>query len=81
MKHLRHFCAATVLSFTFVLATFAGDMQCGVVSPPPDPPASVLGETTNEVTVTNEESSAETSFVDPLTELTLNLLQSVLALF
>ena len=80
MKHLRHLCAATVLTFTFVLATFAGDMQCGVVSPPPDPPASVLGDTTNEVTVTNEE-RPETSFVDPLTELTLNILQSVLALF
>jgi hypothetical protein len=80
MKHLRHLCAATVLTFTFVLATFAGDMQCGVVSSPPDPPASVLGEPTTRVTVVNEESPA-TSIVDPLTELTLNLLQSVLALF
>ena len=80
MTHLRRFCAATILTFAFALATFAGDMQCGVVTPPPDPPASVMGETTPGVTAATEENT-ETSFIDPVTELTLNILQGLLALF
>ena len=80
MKHLRRFCAATVLTFALALATFAGDMQCGVVSPPPPPPASMMSETVPTVTATDED-SAEPSIVDPVTELTLNILQGLLSLF
>ena len=80
MKHLRRFCAATILTLTFALAPLAGDMQCGVVTPPPNPPASVMAETTPEVTESGED-SPETSFIDPVTELTLNILQGLLALF
>lgn len=80
MTHLRRFCAATILTLTFALATFGGDMQCGVVAPPPDPPGAVIAETTPGDTAETEEST-ETSFIDPVTEFTLNILQGLLALF
>ncbi len=80
MKHLRHFCIASVLTFALTFSAFAGDINCGVVSPPPTPPAPLTGQMTTGVTATNEESS-ETSFVDPVTEFTLNILQGLLSLF
>lgn len=80
MKHLRHFCVASALTFALALSTFAGDINCGVVSTPPNPPASVTGDMPNGVAATNEE-SAETAFVDPVTEVTLSILQDLLSLF
>lgn len=77
MKHLRHFCLASALTFALTFSAFAGDINCGVVSPPPDPPASVMRE---GVTAMNEEST-ETFFVDPVTEFTLNILQGLMSLF
>jgi hypothetical protein len=82
MSSLRHFCVATVLIFTLAVPTLAGDMQCGVVSqPPPDTSiTSVTGEIATGAATTNE-TSAETTYVDPVTEIALSLLQGVLALF
>ncbi len=80
MSRLHRFCIATVLTFALTLSAFAGDIHCGVVSTPPPPPASVMGEMPDGVTATDEESS-ETSFVDPVTEFTLNILQGLLSLF
>lgn len=83
MKPLRQLCAATVLVFALGLPAFAGDMECGNVPPPPPPQqtASVIDDTATGTTATNETSSEETTFVDPVTELTLDILQSVLSIF
>ena len=78
MKHLRQFCAAAVLTFALTLSTFAGDIDCGVVAPPPQ--TAITGNMATGITATNEEST-ETSFVDPVTEFTLNILQGLLSLF
>jgi hypothetical protein len=82
MKCLRHLCFASVLTFALALSTFAGDIHTGVVSPPPPPPqtTSVMGEMATGVTTINEEST-DTSYVDPVTEFTLNFLQDLLSLF
>lgn len=80
MKHLRHFCLASTLTFALAFSAFAGDINCGVAPPPPTPPAALTSQIDTGVTTTSEEST-ETSFVDPLTEFTLNILQNLLALF
>jgi hypothetical protein len=81
MNRLRHFCAATVLTLTFAFAVFAGDMATGVVqSPPPPTHASVIGDISCGFTAMHK-TTTETSFVDPVTQFTLNIMRSVLALF
>ena len=67
MKHLRHFSVVTILTFMLTLSAFAGDMECGVVASPPHQ-ASVTGD-------------MATGYVDPVTEFTLNVLQSLLSMF
>ena len=76
MKHLRQLCAVAVLMFALASSAFAGNMECGVVAPPPNPPVSVMGDT-----ATNGMLSTETAFADPVADFTLNILQSVLSLF
>jgi hypothetical protein len=71
MERLRHFCAATILTFTFTLVAFAGDMQCGVTSESPSQQTSITGDMATGATVT----------VDPITGLALDILQSLLSLF
>lgn len=77
MKKLRLFLTTMVLTLVFAASTFAGDMQCGVTSQTPvQPQAQTTSDASSEVTTTNEISA-----VDPLTELALSLIQSVLSLF
>lgn len=75
MKHVRQLCAVAVLMFVLASSAFAGDIHCGDVPTPPDPPA-MMGNMECGFMGT-----AENTFVDPATELTLNILQSVLSLF
>lgn len=81
MKHLRQLCASAVLIFAFTISAFAGDIDCGAIPPSPNPPASVTGDIHCGFMATNETSGTETAFVDPVTDVTLNILQSVLSLF
>lgn len=81
MKQLRQLCAIAVLTFVLASSALAGDIQCGDVPPPPVPPASAMGDTSNGITAINGASSTEDAFVDPVTEFTLNMLQSALSLF
>lgn len=78
MKHLRHFCLASALTFALAFSAFAGDINCGILSAPPIPPPPVTGQMT---TGTTETSETDTSFIDPMTEFTLNILQGLLSLF
>lgn len=81
MNRLRQFCAATVLTLMLVFAVFAGEIATGVIPPPPPPQhTAIMGGIATGVTI-SDESSIETAFVDPVTMFTLNILQSVLALF
>jgi hypothetical protein len=81
MKHLRQLCAIAVLTFALASSTFAGQIDCGVVDPPPNPPASVTGDMQCGFMTTNEMATAEDTFADPVTDFTLNILQSVLSVF
>jgi len=79
MKRLQQLFASFVLTFLLSMSAFAGD---GVIitmktEPPPPPPASIA---------TNDRAEAEGIITtmratDPLTEVALSLLPSVLALF
>jgi hypothetical protein len=80
MKSLRHFCAITVLTFTLTLSAFAGTIECGTVPPPPSTQTATRNDLTTGITVIDE-GSAETATIDPLTEFTLSILQTMLALF
>ena len=80
MKCLRRFCFASVLTFALTLSAFAGDIHTGAVPPPPDTPIATR-DIDCGVIQTSENSISETASVDPMTELTLNILQSVMALF
>ena len=82
MNRLRQICAVTILTISVTLSAFAGNINCGVVEPPPpDPSASVTGEMATGATATNDSLSAETAYVDPVTGLALDILQSLLSLF
>jgi hypothetical protein len=82
MKHLRQLCATAVLTFALAFSSFAGTIDCGVVSPPPPPnPASITGDMATGITAADGTSAPKTAFVDPATDFTLNILQSVLSLF
>jgi hypothetical protein len=83
MKNLRQLCAITALTFALASSTFAGQIDCGEIPPPPPPPqetSSVMG-TIDYFTAINGTQSAETASINPVTEFTLNILQSMLALF
>lgn len=83
MKALRRFCAASLLTLALTLPVSAGYISTGVTSPPPPPaPASAPGDSSTSVageisTTKSEEATAN----DSVTEIALNLIQSVLSLF
>lgn len=83
MKQLRLFLAATALALSLVVSTSGGEILCGVTSQPPaQPPASTAAnETSAGVPAISETASGEAPAVDPVTEIVLNLIQSVLSLF
>jgi hypothetical protein len=93
MKRLKLSFATGILTIAFAVSTaIAGQMPCGVTSPPPPPPAeaSVTGDLPMGVTSTSSSSDDSvtgnmpfgvTSEINPVMEFTLGLLQSVLALF
>jgi hypothetical protein len=78
MTRLRHFCLASVLTFALAFSALAGDINCGIVTLPPDPPASVTGEVDPGATGTGE-TSTETTYGDPMTELMFSILPRFLS--
>jgi FlaG/FlaF family flagellin (archaellin) len=82
MKNLRRLCGAVVFTLALTITAFAGDIQTTVTSPPPSQPAQTAtlnGDIQTGVTGQVETGSSEAS--GSATEITLNLLLSVLALF
>lgn len=73
MNRVRRMCATTLLSVVLAASSvLAGNMPQGVTSSPPSPA---------ESSVTGNMPQGVTSGIDPVTEFTLSLLQSLLSLF
>ncbi len=83
MKTLRQLCVASVFVFALAVPAFAGQIDTGSPTPPPQPAQSATAQGEIQTTVTGQEerSSGEATAADPATEIVLNLLQSVLSLF
>lgn len=83
MRHLRRTFLASVFTLTLALPAFAGQIEIGYAPPPPPPTqaATANGEIQTTVTGQEETGSGEASATDSATEIALNLLQNVLALF
>jgi hypothetical protein len=81
MKVLKQFCAVTVL--TIMLAQVAPAEE-GVIHPgviPPPPPPTTNGVIHPGLTAPGEEINTENEIIDLVTEMTLNFVQNLIALF
>jgi Spy/CpxP family protein refolding chaperone len=76
MKKLKSLCGAVVLTLLLALPVFAGQMTTTVADPPP-PTAD--GQMTT--TIAGQMQTGSSEAVDPVTQVALSLLQSVLSLF
>ena len=81
MKNLRQLCVALTFTFALALPALAGEIQTTVAPPQPAQTATANGEIQTGVTGQEETGSSEATAAGPATEIALNLLQSVLALF
>jgi hypothetical protein len=83
MKNFRQLSVALVFLFALTMPAFAGQIETGIAPPPPAQPATAGGQIDTGVTTAGqiETGSSEATAADSATELALNLLQSVLALF
>jgi hypothetical protein len=78
MKHLRLSLAVITLMLALSLSAFAGDIQCGVTSTQPPNQAST---TSNRENFASSGTVSENTAIDPVTEIALSLMQSMLSLF
>lgn len=80
MKSKRPYFAASLLTFTIAISTFAGDLPTpGATQPPPPSPAT---EPADDSTGTNGDMhTGAASSYDPTLEAAMSLLRSVLSLF
>jgi hypothetical protein len=69
-----------VLILALALSAFAGDMSTTVVSSPPPPTEQAMTQGDISTTVAGDMTTGVTA-IEPATEITLNLLQSLLSLF
>jgi hypothetical protein len=76
MKRVQRLIAAFVLMMALALSAIAGDMPGPGIKPPP-PSIEATGNMPGPGVVATDSASA----IDPVTEFTLSLLQSVLSLF
>jgi len=76
MKTLRQLCAMVVLTLALTASVFAGTIHTGKTEPTPTPQPILQTDGTIHTGVVESEPEADT-----VTEIALNLLQSVLSLF
>ena len=81
MKTLRQLCVASVLTLTFSLSAFAGEIQTTVTSSPPPQTMTANGEIQTTVTGQAETDSSEATAADSVAETAMNLLVTVLSIF
>ena len=73
MKNLRQFCAAIVFTLALTFSALAGDINApGLTTQPPPPP---------QPSATGDTARSDAARLDPLTEITLRMLQSMLSYF
>ncbi len=75
MKQLKLSLVATIMTLALATSTFAGDMQCGIVSQPPPPQTNEANTTAPSEIQTGDAST------DPVTDVLLIILQDVLLAF
>jgi hypothetical protein len=84
MKTLRQFCVMLVFTLALTIPALAGEIQT-TVAPPDPPPASTSSTAPGDIhtTVAGDISTtiSEEATTASMTEMALNLLQSVLSLF
>lgn len=81
MKSYRNAAAALLLAMAITTSAIAGEMQTGVAPPQPTPAARSTTETaTTDGLIQSGEAVSTTEAADTVTEIVLNLLQSVFAL-
>lgn len=85
MKKLQQFCVALTLTLALSLSVFAGEIGCpGIAADPPPPPhqSSASGDIgTPDTFARGDVLTPDAAALGLLTELTLNLLQSVQSFF
>ncbi|MDT4953099.1 MAG: hypothetical protein QOJ02_1237 [Acidobacteriota bacterium] len=86
MRSLQQFCAALALTLALAMSAFAGDISCpGATATPPPPPPQQLSVTGHisfpDISTTRGISTLDVAALDPLTEATFSLLQSILSIF
>jgi hypothetical protein len=81
MKALRQLCVASVFVFALAIPAFAGEIQTPLAPPQPAQSVTAQGEISTGLTGQEETGSSEATAADSATEIALNLLQNVLALF
>ncbi|MDT5060549.1 MAG: hypothetical protein QOH63_1008 [Acidobacteriota bacterium] len=83
MRKLQQFCAAMALTLALAMSAFAGDISCpgATATPPPPQQSSVTGQISfPDISTTSEISIPDVAALDPLTEATFSLLQSILSI-
>jgi hypothetical protein len=84
MKTLRRLSVALAFTLALTIPAFAGEIDTGKTSPPPSQPAQTAtlnGDIQTGITGQAETGSSEATAAGAATEIALNLLQSMLALF
>lgn len=80
MKSLRQLSVALIFTFVLALPTFAGEISTTIAQPPTQT-TTTGGEMETGITGQIETPGGEANVADSATEIALNLLQSMLALF
>jgi hypothetical protein len=78
MKKLRQFCIVSVFTLVLTTATFAGEIATGG-APQPPPPNQSSATTPGEISTPGIQSPQAMS--DSVTDIALNLLQTMLSVF
>ncbi|HEX8709746.1 MAG TPA: hypothetical protein VF723_16010 [Pyrinomonadaceae bacterium] len=83
MKNFQRFCVSLLLTLMIALTAFAGDMDFPGVTSTPPPPSQTSA--TGDMTCPGANAAGDMQFpgvtaIDPMTEITLDLLQSLMSL-
>lgn len=82
MNNFRKFCAVSVLTLSLALPVLAGDMSApGVKSSTTESSQTTSATTDSSATALGDMSAPGMNELDPLTSLTLGLLEGILSLF
>lgn len=80
MKKLKQLSMAVVVTLMLGVPAFAGEIEIGKTSSPPPPADSSSTTTPGEIQIPGN-TGAPTASSDSMTELAMNLLQTVLSIF